>query len=74
MRLLDMVEMAINNALIANMELSHFYMNLGYHPYFWFDVPNFDEVRLEGDKTIQVIDCIKKMRADWDLVCITNRP
>ena len=55
-RLLDMVEIAINNAPIANTELIPFYLNLGYHPHFWFDVPNFDEVRQEGDKTIQVKD------------------
>ena len=48
LRLLDMVEIAINNAPIANTELSPFYLNLGYHPHFWLDVPNFDEVRLEG--------------------------
>ena len=68
LRLLDMVEIAINNAPIANTELSPFYLNLGYHPHFWFDVPNFDEVRLEGDKTIQVKDWIAKMRANWALV------
>ena len=68
LRLLDMVEMAINNAPIANTELSHFYLNLGYHPHSWFDFQNFDEVRLEGDKTIQVKDWIANMRADWDLV------
>ena len=59
LRLLDMVEIAINNAPIANTELSPFHLNLGYHPHFWFDVPNFDDVRLEGDKTIQLRDCSK---------------
>ena len=48
-RLLDMVEIAINNAPIANTELSAFYLNLGYHPHFWLDVSNFDEVRLGYD-------------------------
>ena len=67
-RLLDMVEIAINNAPIANTELSPFYLNLGHHPNFWFDVPNFDEVRSEGDNTIQVKGWIAKMQADWDLV------
>ena len=67
-RLLDMVEIVINNAPIANTELSPFYMILGYHTHFWFDVPNFDEVRLEGYKTIHVRDWIKKMRPDWDHV------
>ena len=55
-RLQGMVEIAINNAPIANTELSPFYLNLGYHLHFRFDVPNFDEVRLEGDKPIQVND------------------
>ena len=50
LRLLDMVDIAINNAPIANTELSLFYLNLGYHPHFWFDVPNFDELRLQCDK------------------------
>ena len=66
--LLDMLEIAINNAPIANTELSPFYLNLGYHPYFCFDVPNFDEVRLEGDKTIHVKDWIAKMLAYLDPV------
>ena len=68
LRLLDMVEITINNAQIANTELSPFYLNLRYHHHFWFDVPNLHEVRLEGDKTIHVRDWIKKMRADWNLV------
>ena len=68
LRLLDMVEIAINNAPFVNTELSPFYLNLGYHHHFWFDVPKFDEATLKGDKTIQVNDCIAKMRADWSLV------
>ena len=68
LRLLDMVEIAINNAPIAKTELSPFYLNLGYHPYFWFNVPNFNEARFEGDKTIQVNDWIAKMQADWSLL------
>ena len=63
-----MVQIAINNAPIANTELSPLYLNLGYHPHFWFDLSNFDEVKLECDKTIQVRDWIAKMRADWSLV------
>ena len=68
LRLLDMVEIVINNAPIANTELSLFYLTFGYHPRFWFDVRNFDEIRLEGDKTIQVRDWINKIRANWDMV------
>ena len=63
-----MVEIAIKNAPIAKTESIPFYLNLGYHPHFWFDVPNIDEVKLEGDKTIKVKDWIAKVRADWDLV------
>ena len=44
LRLLYKAEIAINNAPIANTELNPIYLNLGYHPHFWFDVPNFDEV------------------------------
>ena len=69
-----MVEIAINNAPIANTELSPFYLNLGYHPHFWLDVQHFDEVRLEGDKTIQVRDWIDKIRAEWDLVYRARYP
>ena len=65
---LDMVEIAINNAPIANTGLSPFYLNLVYHPHFWFVVPNFDEVRVEGENTIQMKYWIAKMRADLDLV------
>ena len=68
LRLLDMVEIAINNAPFANTELSPFYLNLGYHHHFWFDVPKFDEASLEGDNTIQVNYWIEQMRADWSLV------
>ena len=68
LRLLDMVESAINNAPIANTELSPFYLNFGYHPHLWFDVRNIAEARSEGDKTIQVKDRIAKLRADWSHV------
>ena len=48
LRLLDFVEIAINNAPIANTELIPFYPNLGYHPHFFFDIPNFEQDRLQG--------------------------
>ena len=60
LRLLDMVEIAINNAQISNTGLRPFYLNIVYHLHFWFDVPNFDESRLKGDKTIQVNDRIAR--------------
>ena len=34
LRLLTLVEIAINNAQIADTELSPYYLNLGYHPQF----------------------------------------
>ena len=68
LRLLGMVEIAINNAPFANTELSPFYLNLGYHHHFWFDVLKVDEASLEGDNAIQVNEWIAKMRADWSLV------
>ena len=68
LRLLDMVEIAINNAPFANTELRPFYLNLGYHHHFWFDVLKVDEASLEGDNTIQVKDWIARMHADWSLV------
>ena len=68
LRLLDMVEIAINNAPIANTGLSPFCLNLGYHLHFWFDVPNFNEASLKGDKTNKAKYWFEKMRADWSLV------
>ena len=46
LRLLTFVDIAINNAPIADTELSPDYLNLGYHPQFLFDVPKFNEYRL----------------------------
>ena len=53
-RLLDLVEIAINNAPIADTELSPFYLNLGYHQRFFFDIPDLDEERLRGEQTISI--------------------
>ena len=68
LRLLDLVEIAINNAHIADTELSPFYLNLGYHPQFFFDIPNLDEDRLRGEQTISIKEWMKKLRADWSFV------
>ena len=51
LRLLNLVEITINKAPIADTELSPYYLNLGYHPQFFFDVPNFDEERLRDRRT-----------------------
>ena len=37
-RLIDFVELAINNAALVITEAVLFYINLGYHPTFIFDV------------------------------------
>ena len=38
-QLLDFVEIAVNNAPIGGTEFSPYYVNLGYHPTFFLDVP-----------------------------------
>ena len=68
LRLLTLVEIAINNAPIADTELSPYYLNLGYHPQFFFDVPNFDEERLPGQENLTIKDWIKQLRSDWSFV------
>ena len=41
--LIVLAEIAINGAPIANTEYSPFYLNLGYHPVFWWDLPDRQE-------------------------------
>jgi len=38
--LIVLAEIAINGAPIANTEYSPFYLNFGYHPVFWWDLPD----------------------------------
>ena len=57
------MEIAINNATIADKELSQYYLNLGYHPQFFFDVPNFVEERLPGQENPTIKDWIKQLRS-----------
>ena len=38
-----LAEIAINGAPIANAEYSPFYLNFGYHPVFWWDLPDRQE-------------------------------
>ena len=59
---------AINNAPIADTELSPFYLNLGYHPQFFFDIPDLDEERLRGEQTISIKEWVKNLRSDWAFV------
>ena len=40
--LLEFVEIAISNATIADTELRPFYLKLGYHPQFFFDIPDLN--------------------------------
>ena len=39
---------------IADTELSPYYLNLGYHPQFFFNVPDFDEERLPGQENLKI--------------------
>ena len=40
LRLMDVVETVINNATFADTDIIPFYLNLGYHPQFFFDIMN----------------------------------
>ena len=62
------MEIAINNAPIADTELSPVYLNLRYHPQFFFDIPDFDEERLRGEQTISINEWMNKFRDDWSFV------
>ena len=42
-----LAEIAINVAPIANTEYSPFYLNFGYHPVFWWDLPDRQESGVE---------------------------
>ena len=66
--MLDVVEIAINDAPIADAELSPFYINLEYHPQFSFDIHDIDEERLIGQQTISIKECLKKLRSDFYFV------
>ena len=41
--LIVLAEIAINGAPIANTEYSPFHLNSGYHPLFWWDLPDRQE-------------------------------
>ena len=62
-----MAEIAINSAPIANTEYSPFYLNYGYHPTFWWDLPQAIEPT-SNDRTIAVRKHIKNMKEDWHVV------
>ena len=68
LRLLDFVEMAINNATVADTELSPFYLNLRYHPPFFFDIPGTDDERLRWEQTISIKELVMKLRSNWSFV------
>ena len=48
--LLTLAEIAINSAPIANTEYSPYYLNYGYHPTFWWDLPEAKEPEF-GEKS-----------------------
>jgi len=64
----DCLEIAINNAPIADTEQSPFYLNLGYHPQFFCDIPDLDEERLRGEQKIYIKEWAKKLAYDWAFV------
>ena len=62
--LLVLVEIAINSAPIANTEYSHYYLNVGYHPIFWWDYPDQELMTEQGER--QPVDLyIKTMKLAW---------
>ena len=65
--LLPLAEIAINSAPIANTEYSPFYLNYGYHPTFWWDLPQALEP-VSNERTVAVRKHIKNMKEDWHTV------
>jgi hypothetical protein len=62
--LLVLAEIAINSAPIANTEYSPFYLNYGYHPTFWWDLPENAEPG-PGAKKEVVRETVRRMRKEW---------
>ena len=54
LRLLDFVELDVNNAHIADTNLSPFSLDLWYHPQFFLDIPELDEELLREEQTISI--------------------
>ena len=62
-----LAEIAINGAPIANTEYSPFYLNFGYHPVFWWDLPDRQEPG-PGAKKEAVRGMVHRMKDDWKMV------
>ena len=65
--LIVLAEIAINGAPIANTEYSPFYLNFGYHPVFWWDLPDRQEPG-PGAKKEAVRGMLHRMKDDWKMV------
>ena len=65
--LIVLAEFAINEAPIANTEYSPFYLNFGYHPVFWWDLPGRQEPGPGARK--EAVRCVvHRMKDDWMMV------
>ena len=62
-----LAEIAINGAPIANTEYSPFYLNFGYHPVFWWDLPDRQEPGV-GARKEAVRGMVHRMKDDWRMV------
>jgi hypothetical protein len=69
-RFIDLVEIAINSAPLAGTELSPFYLNLGYHPTFFFDLPfTARNIPLDLEPAERPIgQFLHQLRQDWHQV------
>jgi hypothetical protein len=66
--LIGLAEIAINSAPIANTEYSPFYLNCGYHPAFWWDLPEGGILPEEIPRNEAVRVITRRMSEDWKAV------
>ena len=62
-----LAEIAINGAPIVNTEYSPFFLNFGYHPVFWLDLPDRQEP-VPGARKEAVRGMVHRMKDDWRIV------
>ena len=62
-----LAETAINGAPIANTEYSPFYVSFGYHPGFWWYLPDRQEPG-SGARKDAVRGMVHRMKDDWQMV------
>ena len=60
---LDIVEMAVNNAPLVETDYSPYYLNLGYHPTFYPDLPPFKGAAKRLKERPQQF--LNRLLADW---------